>query len=107
MAKKVWETVNKNDGLWGSIAAGAILGFVIGGTVALLYAPKSGRELRGDLEDAADDIKSRAEEALDDLGERAAEIAQSSRTLLEETRENLIRSMEAGREAYEDDGGRR
>ncbi len=77
------------------------MGFVIGGGVALLYAPKSGRELRGDLEDAADTVKAKAEATLDDLQETALRLAQTSRSLLDETRENLVRSVEAGKEAYE------
>lgn len=101
MTKKEAENVDSEGRFWGSIVAGAVLGFVIGGGVALLYAPKSGRELRGELEDAADTVKAKAEATLDDLQETALRLAQTSRSLLDETRENLVRSVEAGKEAYE------
>jgi len=95
------ETVDDEGRFWGSIWTGALLGFVIGGTLGLLYAPKSGRELRGQLEDAADDLKGRTEVAVDDLQEAAIRLAERSRALLEETQQNIIRSVEAGRDAYE------
>jgi len=40
-----------------------ILGALMGGIAALLLAPKSGEELRGDIGDAATRAKERAEEA--------------------------------------------
>ncbi len=101
MTKKEAASVDNEGRFWGSILAGALLGFAVGGSVALLYAPKSGREFRGDLEEAADTARERAEATLDDLQETALRLAQTSRSLLDETRENLVRSVEAGREAYE------
>lgn len=98
---KTEDAVDNEGRFWGSIAAGLILGFVIGGTMGLLYAPKEGRELRGDIEDAADKLKGQTEATLDDIQESALRIAERSRALLEETRENIVRSVEAGREAYE------
>jgi gas vesicle protein len=101
MAKKVTDSVDKPQPFWGSIAAGALVGLVLGGGIALLYAPKSGRELRGDIEDAAEDLQAKAEATLDDVQEASIRLAERARTLIEETRENLVRSVEAGKEAYE------
>ena len=101
MTKKEAEELNNEGRFWGSIFAGTLIGLIVGGSVALLYAPKSGRELRGDLEDAADTVREKAEATLDDLQEAAQKLAQTSRTLLDETRENLVRSVEAGRDAYD------
>lgn len=95
------ETVDDRGPFWGSMLTGAVLGLLIGGALGLLYAPKSGREMRGDLEDTADQIKARTEATLDDLQESATRIAERSRALLDETQENIIRSVEAGRMAYE------
>ena len=48
----------KNDQqVWINVAAGIIIGFAVGGALALLFAPKSGAQLRGDIGDAMDDIK--------------------------------------------------
>lgn len=86
--------------VWGSIAAGVGIGVLVGGALALLFAPKSGTELRADLGDAVEDLKDRAEKVLDDLQDDSSGWAARSRTLLEQTRENLIRSVEAGKDAY-------
>ena len=42
-----------------SFLTGALIGGAIGAAVALLYAPKKGRKLRGDISDTFDDLSSR------------------------------------------------
>jgi gas vesicle protein len=64
-----------NDGntakgfLFGLIAGGAI-----GAALALLYAPKSGRELRGDIKKRTDDLVEDAEEYISTAREKAVEL---------------------------------
>lgn len=87
---------------WGSIVAGAAIGVVVGGSVALLLAPKAGSETRADLNDALDDLKLRAEQALDELQESTTHLSARSRQVIEQTRENIVRSVEAGKDAYTD-----
>jgi gas vesicle protein len=86
--------------VWGNILTGAVIGLVVGGGLALLFAPKRGSELRSDLGGAVDDLKDRAEQVLDDLQGSASDLMVRSRAALDQTRENLIRSVEVGREAY-------
>ena len=87
---------------WGSIVAGAAIGVLVGGSVALLLVPKAGSETRADLNDALDDLKLRAEQALDELQESTAHLSARSRQVIEQTRENIVRSVEAGKDAYAD-----
>jgi Gas vesicle protein len=89
-----------NGRVLGSILAGVVIGLAVGGTLALLFAPKSGKELRGDIEEALEGVKERTEQVLDDLQESAANLRDRSRTLLDSTRENIVRSVEVGKEAY-------
>ncbi len=96
------ESNNDSFPLWASVAAGALIGVVVGGGLALLFAPKSGAETRSDLNQALDDLKVRAEEALDDLQESTVTLSARSRQIIEETRENIVRSVEAGKDAYAD-----
>jgi len=86
--------------LWGSVAAGALIGLAVGGVLGLLFAPKAGTELRGDIADALDGVKDRAEQLVDELQESATRLADRSRVALDQTRENIARSVEAGKEAY-------
>jgi gas vesicle protein len=73
---------NGEGHFWGSIAAGVLIGVAVGGVLGILFAPKSGEALREDLEDALDNLKAQTEKTIDDL------------------RENITRSVEAGRDAY-------
>jgi len=85
---------------WGSVAAGVLIGAVVGGGLALLFAPKSGPHLRADLEGAVGDLKSKAEQTIDDLQGSASGLVTRSKDILDQTRENIVRSVEAGKEAY-------
>jgi gas vesicle protein len=86
--------------VWSSIVAGVVIGTVVGGVIALLFAPKAGRQVRADLEGAVDDLRDKAEQAIDDLQASASDLVVRSRDVLERTRENITRSVEAGKEAY-------
>ena len=86
--------------VWGSILAGAVIGLVVGGGLALLFAPKAGPDLRADFGTTVEDLKDKAEQVIDDLQASTSDLVARSRTLLEETRENLARSVEAGKDAY-------
>jgi gas vesicle protein len=41
---------------WSSFGLGVMVGAVTGGVIALLYAPKSGRELRRDIKGKANEV---------------------------------------------------
>ncbi len=92
--------VNSSDHVWGSILAGAVIGLVVGGGLALLFAPKAGPELRADFGETVEDLKDKAEQVIDDLQASTSDLVARSRTILEQTRENLSRSVEAGKDAY-------
>lgn len=100
MATSEYEMDSENGHLWGSIAAGVLIGVVVGGACALLFAPKSGAQTRADIGQAVDDLKERTEKVIDDLQVSASELVTQSKSVLEQTRENIIRSVEAGKEAY-------
>ena len=86
--------------VWGSIVAGVAIGLIVGGALALLFAPKSGDHLRTGLGDAVDDLKERAEQVIDDLQASASDLVARSRDVLDKTRDNLAQSVEAGKVAY-------
>ena len=56
-----------------------LIGGGIGAVIALLFAPKSGHELRGDIADATRKGIDRSREAAQQLGERAGEYYQAGR----------------------------
>lgn len=63
---------------------GVVAGGVIGGLTALLYAPKSGRELRGDISRKSKELVSDAEEYADQARKKTAGIISDSRKKAEE-----------------------
>src|SRR5690349_12826643 len=56
-----------------------LIGGGIGAILALLFAPKSGHELRGDIADATRKGIDRSREAAQQLGERAGEYYEATR----------------------------
>jgi len=56
-----------------------LIGGGIGAVIALLFAPKSGHELRGDIADATRKGIDRSREAAQQLGDRAGEYYQTGR----------------------------
>ena len=56
-----------------------IIGGGIGAILALLFAPKSGHELRGDIADATRKGIDRSREAAQQLGDRAGEYYEATR----------------------------
>ena len=82
--------------------------FVIGGTIgavaALLLAPKSGRELRGDIADVTRKGVDRTRELGTQVGARAGEYyeaaSQKARETVTRRGEHVSAAIEAGRRAY-------
>ena len=57
-----------------------LIGGGIGAILALLFAPKSGQELRGDIADATRKGLDRSRDAAQQLGDRAGEYYEATRT---------------------------
>lgn len=95
-----------------------LIGGAAGALVALLFAPKSGRELRGDIADAArkgadvareragdyyETTRERATEFYSTAAERAGGIAQTARQAAARRTETLSAAIDAGKRAYSDE----
>ena len=90
------------------------LGATVGAVVALLFAPKAGRELREDIADATRKGVDRARETGSQLGTRAGqyydaaaacagELAQTAREAAARRGEHFSAAIEAGKQAYRDE----
>ncbi len=80
-----------NGGMTKGLLIGLLTGGAIGAIVALLYAPKSGKELRADIREKAGDLMDDAEKALTEAKSRAGEIMSEakhrSETLISEAKQ--------------------
>lgn len=113
---------DRDDASAGTKLTYLLIGGGIGAVIALLFAPKSGQELRGDIADAtrkgiekgketATQLQERAGEYYEVGRERATELYQTGRERAEEIREKaktaaarsanpFTAAVEAGKEAY-------
>jgi gas vesicle protein len=91
-----------------------VIGATVGAVVALLFAPKAGRELREDLADATrkgvdraretgSQLSSKAGEYYDAASGRASELAANAREVAARRGETLSAAIEAGRQAYREE----
>jgi gas vesicle protein len=102
-----------------------LIGGGIGAILALLFAPKSGQELRGDIADATRKGIDRSREAAQQLGDRAGEyyeatrgraaeiysqaaekvgeVAQSARDAASRQSGTLTAAIDAGKKAYQEE----
>src|SRR5215207_1436184 len=82
------------------------VGATVGALVALLFAPKSGRELRQDVDRAREtgsQLSTRAGEVYETATTRAGELAASAREAASRRGELFGSAIEAGRQAYRDE----
>ena len=69
----------ENNGTLRGFVAGLFTGGVIGASLALLYAPKSGKELRADLKEKADHLIDDADEYLQAAQAKAGQIVSEAK----------------------------
>jgi gas vesicle protein len=69
----------QNTSLVKGLVIGLLAGGAIGALLGLLYAPKSGRELRADLKEKADDLMDGAEDYLHAARTKAGEIVSEAK----------------------------
>ena len=95
-----------------AVAGAFLLGGLIGAGIALLYAPKSGRETRKDISRAAKKVKRDSVELVEDtiqsvdefvgeVKERASDIIERGVELSETAKKEVVKSLEYGQKIIE------
>lgn len=77
------------------------LGGLIGAGVALLLAPKSGKETREKIKELAEDAVEKAEGVLEQVKGKITSAVEKGKGLYEEKKSIVTTAIEAGKEAYE------
>lgn len=94
------------------IGGAFLIGGVIGAAVALLYAPKSGRETRKDISKAARRIKNNTvdliEETIEDVNEFASDLKEKTADIIEQgmdlsdkAKKEIVTALEHGQRSIE------
>jgi len=83
-----------SDSNWGTVSTALIAGIGIGAALGMILAPKSGRQLRGELSDAAKDAINQASDA----GKRVSRRAQRAAN---EAAERVSDAVAVGRHEYD------
>lgn len=90
---------DNNGGSMGCVFMAFIMGAAIGGGLALLTAPRSGKETRDRIRDMADDARSKVQDAAREAEVRIKEAIDEGKEALIERRDMVKSAIEAGKEA--------
>lgn len=77
-----------------------LAGLGIGAAIGVLYAPKSGREIRESILSTAEEGREYMTEAAQRARQQASEWVERGRDVLNQQKEQLKSAYEAGRQAY-------
>jgi gas vesicle protein len=80
-----------------------LIGAGIGAVVALLFAPKSGRELRREIADLSLKTIDKGKEAAHALGSKVSGGIEGARESVEHEKGQIAKAIEAGKQAYREE----
>ena len=100
------------DDFYKKVAGAFLVGGAVGAAVALLYAPKSGRETRKDIVRTARKIKKETahvvEDAIDsindftdDVKDKVSDVIEKGKDLSEGAKKEILRNLEHGQKSIE------
>ena len=90
---------------------GLLFGGLIGAVLGILYAPKSGKEMREDIKDKANellgnetlkDIKGKANELLGKAKEEYKRVSEKTADAIQSKTDRFKKAIDAGMEAYKE-----
>ncbi|MBT0652686.1 YtxH domain-containing protein [Geomobilimonas luticola] len=92
---------NENGVSTGTVMLSFLAGAAVGAGLALLYAPKSGRELREQISDLAEDAVDKIKEYTKEAQEKVKSTLEEGKDIIKEKKSILSTAIEAGKEAME------
>jgi gas vesicle protein len=79
---------------------GLIVGGLIGAALGILYAPKSGKEMRKEIINSTEELLDKAKEQYEEACKKIEKLARREEELVIGQKERLKKSIEAGVEAF-------
>ena len=78
-----------------------LIGAVVGGGIALLAAPKSGKSTREQLKTMAEDAKEKAEGYYDEMKDRATEATEKVQGYYQEAKQTMESTVDAAKKTFQ------
>lgn len=85
----------------GTVLVSFVAGAAVGAGLALLYAPKSGREMRETIADLTEDAVDKIKEYAKDAQDKLKTVIEEGRETVVEKKSILASAIEAGKEAMQ------
>ncbi len=85
----------------GTVLVSFVAGAAVGAGMALLYAPKSGREMRDTIADLTEDAVDKIKEYAKDAQDKLKTVIEEGRETVVEKKSILASAIEAGKEAMQ------
>ena len=85
----------------GTVLVSFVAGAAVGAGMALLYAPKSGREMRETIADLTEDAVDKIKEYAKDAQDKLKTVIEEGRETVVEKKSILASAIEAGKEAMQ------
>jgi len=85
----------------GTVLVSFVAGAALGAGLALLYAPKSGRDMRESIADMAEDAVDKIKEYTKEAQEKIKSAVEEGKETVNEKKSSLPSAIEAGREAMQ------
>lgn len=96
-------TDNEKTAMVKGLVTGTLVGGIIGAAIALLYAPKSGRELRSNLREKTNKLLTDAETAIERAKAKVATAVEETKQRIVAEEERLKDAVKAGVDAYNEE----
>ncbi len=96
-------TDNEKTAMVKGLVTGTLVGGIIGAAIALLYAPKSGRELRSNLREKTNKLLTDAETAIERAKAKVATAVEETKQRIVAEEERLKDAVKAGVDAYKEE----
>ncbi len=84
-----------------SVVSSFLLGGLVGGGIALLVAPSSGKETRQQIVGLAEGVKGKAGDYYEQIKETVTSALEEGKGLIDEKKRLISKAVQAGIEAYE------
>ncbi len=84
----------------GHVVLAFVLGGIVGAGIALLTAPRSGKETREKIKEFADETKKKASEYTEQVKDKLSSAVEHGKEFVSEKKSLISSAIDAGKEAY-------